>query len=275
MAAAAGDYTVDEIMAVCIARRLSDGATVAQGIATPLVAAGYLLAKLTHAPNLRFTSAIGQGICQDWAPLGLARAEALWLDKALITVGFITAAADLLPRLHPVEYLRPAQIDAQGNFNNLAIGEDCWRPRVRLPGSGGIPDVSVVYSDMHLYVPRHSRAVFVPRVDVVSGLGHSAARRRGRGPVYLLSDLGQFDWVGGRLRLIACHPGVSVDRITAKTGFEILVAPDLTETPPPTAEELRLLREVIDPLGLRRLETLGGAARKALLREILAREGAL
>ncbi len=275
MNATGDEYTVDEIMAVCIARRLSDEVTVAQGIATPLVAAGYLLAKLTHAPNLRFASAIGQGICQDWAPLGLARTEALWLDRALITVGFITVAADLLPRLHPIEYLRPAQIDAQGNFNNLAIGEDYWHPRMRLPGSGGIPDVSVVYSDMHLYVPRHSRAVFVPRVDVVSGLGHSPARRRGRGPVYLLSDLGQFDWVDGRLRLFSCHPGVSAERVVAKTGCELLIAPDLAETPPPTREELRLLREVIDPLGLRKLETLGGAARKALLRDILAREGAL
>ncbi|MBN2470117.1 MAG: hypothetical protein JXN59_05265 [Anaerolineae bacterium] len=269
------DFTIDELMSVCIARRISDGATVAQGIATPLVAAGYLLAKLTHAPNLRFASAIGQGICQDWAPLGLARVEALWLEKALITVGFVTVAADLLPRLHPIEYLRPAQIDPQGNFNNIAIGQDYHKPRMRLPGSGGIPDVSVVYSDMHLYVPRHSRAVFVPEVDFISGLGHHPARRHGRGPVYLLSDLGQFDWEAGRMRLVSVHPGVTVDRIQAKTGFELLVSPEIAETDPPSGEEVRLLREAIDPLGLRKLETVGGAARKALLREILAAEQVL
>jgi glutaconate CoA-transferase subunit B len=269
------DYTVDELMSVCIARRINDGETVAQGIATPLVVAGYVLAKLTHAPNLRFASAIGQGICQDWAPLALARVESQWLDKALITVGFITVAADLLPRLHPLEYLRPAQIDAQGNFNNLAIGQDYEHPRMRLPGAGGIPDVSVVYSAMHLYVPRHSRAVFVPQVDFISGLGHHPDRKHGSGPVYLLSDLGQFDWFEGRLRLVATHPGVTPARIQAKTGFELGVAADVAETPAPTEHELFLLREQIDPLGLRRLETCGGAARKALLREILAKEQAL
>lgn len=266
------EFTIDELMSVCIARRINDGDTVAQGIATPLVVAGYLLAKLTNAPHLRFASAIGQGICQDWAPLGLARVESLWLDKALINVGFITVAADLLPRLHPIEYLRPAQVDRAGNFNNVFIGKDYARPRMRLPGSGGIPDVSVVYSAMHLYVPRHSRAVFVPEVDFVSGLGHSPARQQGQGPVYLLSNLGEFDWHDGQMRLVRTHPGVSVKKVTAKTGFELLVAPDVQETAPPTADEVRLLREVIDPLGLRKLETLGGAARKALLRDILKSE---
>lgn len=269
------DYTIDELMSVCIARRIKDGETVAQGIATPLVVAGYLLAKLTHAPNMRFASAIGQGICQDWAPLGLARIESLWLDKALINVGFITVAADLLPRLHPIEYLRPAQVDQAGNFNNLAIGKDYAQPRMRLPGSGGIPDVSVVYSEMHLYVPRHSRAVFVPQVDFISGLGHSPARQHGKGPVYLLSNLGEFDWMDGRMRLVGIHSGVPVEKVIAKTGFDLQVAPDVHETVPPSDEELTLLRDVIDPLGLRKLETLGGMARKTLLREILAHEQVL
>ncbi len=265
-------WTIDELMSVCIARRISDGDIAAQGVATPLVVAGYLLAKLTHAPHLRFASAIGQGICQDWAPLGLARAEELWLGKALMTIGFVTAAADVLPRLYPLEFFRPAQVDPRGNFNNVALGKDYRRPRLRLPGTGGIPDVSVVSDRMHLYVPRHSRVVFVPRLDFVSGLGHVPERKRGRGPVYLLSDLGQFDWAEGWLRLVTVHPGVSVEHVQARTGFELVIAPDVHETPPPTVEELRLLREVIDPLGLRKLETLGGAARKALLREILAKE---
>jgi len=76
------DFTVDEIISVCIARQITDGEGVAQGIATPLVMAGYLLAKRTHAPNLMFASAIGQAMVMEWAPLGLARVEALWLDKA-------------------------------------------------------------------------------------------------------------------------------------------------------------------------------------------------
>ncbi len=75
------------------------------------------------------------------------------------------------------------------------------------------------------------------------------------------------------MRLISFHPGVTPARIQARTGFPLAAAPYLHPTPPHTAEELRLLREEIDPLGVRRLETLGGAARKDLLREILAAEG--
>lgn len=275
MTATADDFTPDELMCVCIARRISDGDIAVQGIGTPLVAAGYLLARLTHAPNLRMISAVGQGICQDWAPLGLAYAEQLWLGHSLVNTGFIPAVTELLPRIFPVEYFRPAQVDQAGNFNNLAIGNDYRHPRMRLPGSGGIPDISPISDRMHLYVPRHSRVVFVPQVDFVSGLGHTPARTQGCGPVYLVSDLGQFDWVVGRMRLLSAHHGVTVKRIRAKTGFTLEIAPDFHETTPPTVEEIRLLRETIDPWGIRRLETLAGAARKELLRAILVKEKAL
>src|SRR5258706_14486605 len=107
----AEDYTVDELMAVCIAQQVKDGEIVAQGIATPLVTAGYILAKCGHAPNLRFASAIRQGICQNWSPLGIARIEELWLGHALMSIGFVTVPADILPRLRPKEFFRPAQVD--------------------------------------------------------------------------------------------------------------------------------------------------------------------
>ena len=269
------DFTIDELISVCISRQIADGELVAQGIATPLVVAGYLLAGRTHAPNLMFVSAIGQGICRETAPLGLARAEAFWLDKALLNVGFARAVADVLPRLRPREFFRPAQVDAHGNFNNLALGSDYRRPRLRLPGSGGIPDVTTYGDRVCLYVPRHSRVTFVAKLDFVSGLGHSAARTHGAGPRYLVSDLGQFDFAGGRLRLTSRHPGVTLAQVRAKTGFELEASPDCVETKPPTAEEVRLLREEIDPLGVRRLELLGGAARKAALREILEKEAVL
>jgi acyl CoA:acetate/3-ketoacid CoA transferase beta subunit len=269
------DYTIDELVSVCIARQICDGEIVAQGIATPLVAAGYILAKCTHAPNLRFASAIGQGICQEWAPLGIATIEALWLGNALTSIGFVTAAADVLPRLHPKEFFRPAQVDATGNFNNIALGKDYQNPRLRLPGSGGIPDVTVASDTVFLYVPRHSRVTFVEKLDFLSGLGHHPARKRGAGPNYLISDLGQFDWIDGRMRLISYHRGTTIQHIRAKTGFDLTIATDVQETPPPTATELRLIREEIDPLGVRKLELLGGSARRELLRDILAKENAL
>lgn len=262
-------------MSVCIARQITDGEIVAQGIATPLVMAGYLLAKCTHAPNVVFTSAIGQGLCRDWAPLGVANIERLWLDKALIHIGFARAVSEVLPRFRPLEFFRPAQMDAAGNFNNIALGSDYRRPRLRLPGTGGIPDVTTYEDRVYLYVPRHSRVTFVERVDYVSGLGHTPNRTRGAGPCYLITDLGQFDFAGGRLRVTSVHPGATLAQIRAKTGFALQVAPDCAETPPPTSDEVRLLRETIDPLGVRRLELLGGSARREALRAILEQEGAL
>lgn len=268
------DFTIDELISVCISRQIEDGELVVQGLATPLVTAGYLLAKLTHAPNMLFASAIGQALCQDWAPVGFTNIESLWLDKAMVSLGFVRAAAEMLPTFCPKEFFRPAQVQANGSFNNIVIGSDYRQPRLRLPGSGGIPDLTTYSHNVYLYVPRHSRVVFVEQVDFVSGLGHEARRTQGSGPRYLISDLGQFDFAEGRMRLITLHPGVSLDRVRIKTGFPLEIAPELTETPPPTHKELHLLREKIDPLGIRRLETLGGGARKRLLHEILEQERA-
>ena len=193
-------WTIDELICVCIARQVEEGEAVAQGLATPLVAAGYLLAWHTHAPNLYFASAIGQSLCREAAPLGIAGVEALWLDKAMHTFGFVQVAADLLPRVRPKEFFRPGQVDPQGNFNNVAFGTNYRKPRLRMPGTGGIPDVTTVLDDVYLYVPRHSRVTFVEQLDFLSGLGHHPERRRGAGPRYLVSNLGQFDFAFGRMR---------------------------------------------------------------------------
>lgn len=269
-----GDYTIDELISVCIARQVVDGEVLAQGINTPLVMAGLILAKCTYAPNVSFASAIGQSLCQTWGSPGVGRIEDVWLSQGLFHAGFATATAELLPAYHPKEFFRPAQVDAAGNTNNIAFGSNYHQPRMRLPGSGGIPDVTTTSDQLYLYVPRHSRVTFVEKLDFVSGLGHTPARRRGAGPHYLISDLGQFDWANGRMRLTSVHPGVTVEQVQNKTGFKLEIAPDLAETPPPTAEEIRLLREEIDPLGVRKLELLGGSARKEHLRAILEAENA-
>jgi len=268
------DITSDELMVFCMARRVEDGEIVAQGLATPMAAAAYLLARRLHAPNLYFTSAIGQGVCREPAALGLTRVESLWLGRSMNNVGFVRAAADMLPRLRPKEFFRPAQVDAAGNFNNIAFGKNYHKPRLRLPGTGGIPDVTTVNEDIHLYVPRHSRMTFVVKLDFISGLGHHPARRMGAGARYMVTDLGQFDFEGGtssarRMRLTSVHPGVTPEHVQAHTGFELELSPDLGEPPLPGEAELRLLREEIDPLGIRRLESLSGAERRELLHKII------
>ena len=273
-------YTTDELICICIARQIEDGEAVAQGIATPLVAAGYILAKLTHAPNITFTSAIGNTICDDWRPLSLSRIEEAWLGQARRLLSFAEISCELLPTLQPKEFFRPAQMDAYGNFNNVVIG-DYYQPRLRLPGCGGIADVTNFSRRIYLYVPRHERRGFVEKLDFRSGVGHLAGesleerRERGitsPGPRYLVSDLGQFDFAHRRLRLVSCHPGVTVEEVQAKTGFPLEIASNLAETVPPTEEEVRLLREEIDPLGVRKLECLTGQARRLTLREIIEQE---
>jgi len=267
-------FTIDELICSCISRQIIDGELVAQGIATPLVAAGYLLAKHTHAPNLVFVSAIGQAICQDPAPLGIATIEQLWIKQGLMNFSFVTGACDLLPSFRPKEFFRPGQVDAHGNFNNIHIGGTYKKPRLRLPGSGGIPDVTTFLDDAYLYVPRHGRHTFVRSLDFRSGLGNHPARVAGSGPRYLISDLGQFDFNGkdGRMRLLSIHPRISLPRLIAKTGFDIEIPNSLQITVPPTENELQLLREVIDPLGVRQLETLRAVARRDKLRQILRQE---
>ena len=269
------EYTIDELISVCISRQIKDGDVWAQGINTPLVSAGLILGKIRYAPRARFTSAIGQALVQGWGALGISNIEELWVAKGLIHLGFAVGAADILPKYRPKEFFRPAQVDAQGNFNNIAFGKSYHKPRLRLPGSGGIPDVTPRYDETFLYVPRHSRVTFAEQIDFISGLGHAEHRKFGSGPHYLITDLGQFDWANSQMRLTSYHPNVDISKIRRKTGFQLEVAPDLHETRPPDQEDLRLLREEIDPLGTRKLETLGGAARKELLRHILRQENAL
>lgn len=266
------DITPDEFMVVCMAHQIHDGELVAQGIATPLVAAAYLLARRTHAPNMYFSSAIGQSICRDPAPLSLSHVEGLWLDHSMNNVGFARAVSEVLPVLRPLEFFRPAQIDPHGNINNIAFGKDYHHPRLRLPGTGGIPDVTTYLDHIMLYVPRHSRVTFVPRLDFCAGLGHNSARIRGKGPRYLVTDLGQFDFNSGHMRITSFHPGVSIEKIQAHTGFPLEISPDVAETIYPTEQEINLLRNEIDPMNIRRLETLSGSARRDLLHKIIETE---
>ncbi|TEU13882.1 MAG: hypothetical protein E3J21_17390 [Anaerolineales bacterium] len=228
----------------------------------------------------------------------------LRLGSPLPILSFAEIAGTVLPTFSPREFFRPAQVDPFGNFNNVVIGDyHALRPfdqaqgrpfdgaqdkpgsgqalRLRLPGCGGIADVTVFSPRIYLYVPRHERRVFVERLDFRSGIGFLSGegeverRQRGLtgpGPRYLVSDLGQFDYVQGRMRLVSCHPGVSVAEVQAQTGFPLEIAPYVAETPPPTQEQVKLLREEIDPLGVRQLECLSGEKRRAALREIVERE---
>jgi glutaconate CoA-transferase subunit B len=156
-----------------------------------------------------------------------------------------------------VAFLGGAQIDRFGNLNTTVIG-DYAKPKVRLPGSGGACEIAI-HARQILVIMRQAPRSFVDRIDFRTSPGHSgdpehdrARGWSGSGPTSVVTDLGTygFDEATGEMTLLTRHPGVTLDDVRANMGWEPRVADDVGETPPPTAEELRLIREELDPLGV-------------------------
>lgn len=146
-----------------------------------------------------------------------------------------------------------SQVDRYGNQNISCIGE-FERPTRQLLGVRGAPGNTVCHATSY-WVPRHSPRVFVERVDMVSGVGTDRATGeagRFHDLRRVVSDLAVLDLTGpgGTMRLVSVHPGVTVDEVRAATGFELHVD-DVETTRLPTDEELHLIRDVLDPKGLR------------------------
>lgn len=157
------------------------------------------------------------------------------------------------------------QVDRFGNQNIAALGPDPQRPKVQLLGFRGAPGNTICDTTSY-WVPNHSPKVFVERVDVVCGIGYDRAAELG--PVAaryheirrVVSNLAvlDFETPDHRMRLRSVHPGVEVDHVVEATGFDLLVPDDVPTSRLPTDEELRLLREVIDPAGLGSTEVSDG-----------------
>jgi acyl CoA:acetate/3-ketoacid CoA transferase beta subunit len=155
------------------------------------------------------------------------------------------------------------QVDRHGNQNISAIGP--WeRPKRQLLGVRGAPGNTVNHRTSY-WVPKHSTRVFVEQVDVVAGVGPARAEEAGPAAARfhdihrVVTNLAVLDvaGAGGTLRLRSVHPGVTVDEVLGSTGCELEVAPDVAETRLPSTEELVLIREVLDPKGLRTKEVPG------------------
>ncbi|MGE0861107.1 MAG: CoA-transferase subunit beta [Gammaproteobacteria bacterium] len=277
------NYTIAELMVCAIAAEIRDGEYLAQGIATHLPTCAYFLARRTHAPHCYFLYSVGCTVSTRQGPLSLLDMEPLALDTPLRRVGYAEIVCDMLPRVGFAEFSRPAQVDRYGNTNNVVIG-DYAQPKLRFPGVGGVSDFSPYESHRaFLYVPRHDRRTFVENLDFVSGVGHRPGETReqraargvtGHGTRRLVSNLGVFEFSSAGMTALSLHAGVSAAEVRAATGFEVEIAPDCPDTPAPSAEALRLIREEIDPSNARELEFLSGAPRLARIREMIAREAA-
>ncbi|MFC0863190.1 CoA-transferase subunit beta [Sphaerimonospora cavernae] len=157
----------------------------------------------------------------------------------------------------------PSQVDRYGSTNISMVG-DYHRPKVQLLGVRGAPGNSV-YHPTSYWVPKHSTRVFVPKVDMVCGVGNDRAAEAGPAASRyhdlrrIVTNLAVFDYHPdhGPLRLASVHPGVTVEQVQEATGFPLDVAGDVPQTRLPTEDELHLIREVLDPRGLRDREVTG------------------
>jgi glutaconate CoA-transferase subunit B len=243
-------YTRAELMVIEAARALRDGDCVFVGIGLPNLACN--LAKRLHAPSLQMVYESGVfGADPERQALSIG-------DPCLVTgAASVTSLSDVflffLQRGHiDVGFLGGAQVDRRGNLNTTAIG-GYSRPAVRLPGSGGASDIATLAKRVFI-IGRQTRRTFVERVEFVTSAGYLEGGARpagapGQGPQLVVTDLGVYHFVNGEMALTSLHPDVTADEVRSHTGWDIVVPDNVRTTPEPSPEELRVLREDLDPKG--------------------------
>lgn len=252
--------TAQERLAIFLGRDLSgpDDMHVQVGANLPVARAGVLLAHLTRLPNIRVL--LGAGITSYLEQRRLASFEFVWDARSLIgaeALMYQEGVFDSMWRPN-VFFVGGLQVDATGNTNLIGIGSDPKKMKVRGPGTVATATMSTYCDYYYIIMPAHTPQSFVERCDFISSLGDRRERERlgfpGNGPRFVLSPLGILDFEGSsaRMRLRHLLPGSTVDKVREATGFELEVAPDVTEVPEPTPQEIALLRERIDPEGLLR-----------------------
>jgi acyl CoA:acetate/3-ketoacid CoA transferase beta subunit len=211
---------------------------------------GVRLARHTFEPRLLVTDGEAHIVQGTWA-IGSAPEGAVesWLPYRSVF--------DIVWRGDRHVMMIPGQIDAFGNANISAIGDHA-QPTAQLLGVRGAPGNTVCHP-VSYWVPRHATRVFTAKVDMVSGVGFDSAAKAGPAATRfqqlrrVVSNLASFDWDPGshRMRLLSVHPGVSVDEVIKATGFDLVIPGDVPVSREPAAEELSLIRDVIDPHGAR------------------------
>jgi glutaconate CoA-transferase, subunit B len=242
-----------ELLAVMASRQLRDDTTVFAGVGVPLLAAA--LARRRHAPRLTMViegGIVGPEIAPGRLPVSTNEMRAGRRATMLpgITDAFLLAQRGFVD----VGFMGGAQIDRYGNINTSTLGSDYWKPKVRLPGTGGANDIASLCREV-IIVTAHEKRRFVERVDFVTSPAwlRGDGSRRAAGLLFggvsrvvtTLAILG-FEPETRRMRIEATHPGVSVDDVRANTGFELDSAPTVAVTEPPSDDELAMLR-ALDP----------------------------
>jgi glutaconate CoA-transferase, subunit B len=248
-------YSKSEMMIAASARGLAGAKNCFVGVGLPNIVCN--LAQRTVARDLQLVYESGVfGARPERLPLSIGD-PTLATGATAITSMFELFAFYLQAGLIDVAFLGGAQIDRFGNLNTTVIGP-YDRPKVRLPGSGGACEIAI-HARQILVIMRQAPRSFVAELDFRTSPGHSgdpahdAARGwHGSGPTSVVTDLGTygFDDATGEMTLLTMHPGVTLDDVRASMGWEVRVADDVGETQPPSGDELRLIREELDPGGV-------------------------
>jgi len=243
-------FTPAEMMIVASARQLAEERVCFVGVGPPNIACN--LAKRTVAPDLELVYESGVfGAVPARLPLSIGD-PTLVTGAALVTNQFELFAYFLQAGLIDVGFLGASQIDRYGNINTTVIG-GYDTPKVRLPGSGGACEIAINAKKVFVIMPQSKRS-FVERIDFVTSPGHVGGRRPpgwGAGPSVVVTNFAvcRFGEETREMEVASLHPGVTADQVRENTSWDIKVAEEVGETPPPTQEELRLIREELDPDG--------------------------
>jgi glutaconate CoA-transferase subunit B len=242
-------FTPTEMMTVAASRALKSEDVCFVGIGMPSAACN--LARLTHAPGITLIYESGT-IATKPAVLPLSIGDGELCDTALTTVSVPEMFRYWLQggRM-TVGFLGGAQIDRYANLNTTVVGP-YDKPKVRLPGGGGAPEIAIACGEIFI-IMSHGRRGFVEKLDFVTSLGHGEGgdhRARlgvkSKGPTRLITDLCVFepDRLTKEMTVVSIHPGVTRDDIDRNTGWKVKYAADAATTPAPSAEELTILREL-------------------------------
>jgi glutaconate CoA-transferase subunit B len=251
------DFTPSEMMIVAAARALGGIRTVFVGVGLPNIACN--LARHTVAPDLELIYESGVYGAQP-ARLPLSIGDPTLVSGSASTVPMADLFGLYLQGgLVEVAFLGGAQIDRFGNLNTTVIG-DYDKPKVRLPGSGGACEIAINAQRIYVIMRLSSRS-FVEKLDFFTSAGHLTggdARDKlgmpGMGPQLVVTDKAIFDFNNAdhEMQLVSLHQGATLDEVRAVMGWEPRVATSVAETPPPTEEDLRLMRVELDPDGMYR-----------------------
>lgn len=249
-------YTPSELMITASARALAGERVVFVGVGLPNIACN--LARRTVAPQLELIYESGVfGAKPARLPLSIG-------DPTLISgATSVCSMTDLFMNylqggLIEVAFLGAAQIDRYGNINTTVIGEYA-RPKVRLPGSGGACEIAI-HAQKTFVIVRLSKRTFVEQLAFRTSAGHLGGSPNeraklglpGAGPKLVVTDkaIFGFEAESGQMTLTSLHPGISLEDVQDEVGWPLKVASDLKITIPPSVEELRIVREELDPDGM-------------------------